>query len=98
MLKSNRITLLIIPAEGGKTFEFKVPRLLLWFFGLCSVALLGLLLQGFRSYFDVRDLDWMVVRLERDKALATTASLPSLRHANSRPFSPRLQTIQSVCH
>ena len=69
MLKSNRITLLIIPAEGGKTFEFKVPRLLLWFFGLCSVALLGLLLQGFRSYFDVRDLDRMVVRLERDKAL-----------------------------
>lgn len=69
MLRSNRITLLVIPAEGGKTFEFKIPRLLLWFLGLCSVALLGLLLQGFRSYFDVRDLDQMVVRLERDKAL-----------------------------
>lgn len=69
MLKSNRITLLVIPAEGGKTFEVKIPRLLLWFVGLCSVALFGLLAQGFRSYFDVRDLDQTVTRLERDKAL-----------------------------
>ena len=69
MLKNNRITFLVIPEEGGKTFEVKVPRLLLWFFGLCSVALLGLLVQGVRSYFDVRDLGHIVTRLERDKAL-----------------------------
>ena len=49
MLKSNRITLLVIPEEGGKTFEVKVPRLLLWFVGLCSIALCGLLAQGVRS-------------------------------------------------
>ena len=69
MLKSNRITLLVIPEEGGKTFEVRVPRLLLWFAGLCSIALCGLLAQGVRSYLDVRDLDHTVTRLERDKAL-----------------------------
>ena len=69
MLKSNRITLLVIPEEGGKTFEFKIPRLLLWFTGLLGIALCGLLLQGFRSYFDVHELDQLVDRLERDKAL-----------------------------
>ena len=69
MLKSNRITLLVIPEEGGKTFEFKIPRLLLWFTGLLGIALCGLLVQGFRSYFDVHELDQLVDRLERDKAL-----------------------------
>ena len=69
MLKSNRITLLVIPEEGGKTFEVKIPRVLLWFVVVCSVALFGLLAQGVRSYFDVRDLDQTVSRLERDKAL-----------------------------
>ena len=69
MLKSDRITLLVIPEEGGKTFECKIPRLLLWFIGLLGIALCGLLVQGFRSYFDVHELDQLVARLERDKAL-----------------------------
>ena len=71
MLKSNRITLLVIPEEGGKTFEFKIPRLMLWFAALLGIALCGLLVQGFRSYFDVHELDQLVARLERDKALLT---------------------------
>ena len=69
MFNSNRITLLIIPEEGGKTFEFKIPRLFIWLLGCCCVALAALLAQGFRSYIDAGDLDQMVVRLERDKAL-----------------------------
>lgn len=69
MLKRNRITVLVIPEEGGKTFELKIHRLLLWFLGLCSIAFSTLLALGFRSYLDARDLDQMVTRLERDKAL-----------------------------
>ncbi len=64
-----RLTLLIIPEEGEKTHEFKVPRVLLWMLGLCLLCGSGLFVGGLYSFVQSRDLESMVVRLEREKAL-----------------------------
>lgn len=64
-----RLTLLIIPEEGEKTHEFKVPRVLLWMLGLCLLCGSGLFVVGLYSFVQSRDLESMVVRLEREKAL-----------------------------
>lgn len=69
MLSGRRLTLLIIPEEGGRTFEFKIPRILLWVaagivFGF--VVLLGI---GLRAWIDAAYLTRQVERLERDKAI-----------------------------
>ncbi len=69
MLRQKRLTLLIIPEEGGKTHEFKVPRVILWlstFFAVVFVTLLGVGLYG---YAQARDLERVVWRLEREKTL-----------------------------
>jgi len=69
MLRGERITLLIIPEAGGKTFELKVPRLLMLAAITTSIAVLVLLGLGFKSYLDARSLGQRVTRLEREKAL-----------------------------
>ena len=45
-----RITLLVIPQEGGETFEFKIPRVLVGFLALLGLAILVLLILGLYSY------------------------------------------------
>ena len=69
MFKRNSITVLIIPEKGRKTFEFQISSVLVWLLGLCSVALLALLVLGLSSYLDVRELGQKAARLEQDKAL-----------------------------
>jgi len=69
MWKSGRITLLIIPEEGGKTFELKVPRILVGLGAAAAAVVLVLLGLGFKAYVDAREFGRMVARLEREKAL-----------------------------
>ena len=69
MLKGGRITLLIIPEEGSKTLEFKLPRLAVAFFGLLGLGVVFLLGLGFVSYDRANDLANSVVLLKREKAL-----------------------------
>jgi murein DD-endopeptidase MepM/ murein hydrolase activator NlpD len=64
-----RLTLLIIPEEGGKTHEFKIPRLVLWFFGFFAVGFTVLLSIGLYGYSQARDLREVVTRLQREKSL-----------------------------
>ncbi len=64
-----RLTLLIIPEEGGKTHEFKVPRVLAWLVGL-TVPIAALLIGlGIYGYAQSRDLEVAVAYLEREKAV-----------------------------
>ncbi len=69
MLKGGRITLLIIPEEGSKTLEFKIPRFAVAFFGLLGLGVVFLLGLGFISYDRANDLANSVVLLKREKAL-----------------------------
>jgi len=64
-----RLTLLIIPEEGEKTHEFKVPRIVLWVMALCLLCGTGLIAVGMHSFAQSRDLEKVVVRLQREKTL-----------------------------
>ncbi|MDA0337809.1 MAG: M23 family metallopeptidase [bacterium] len=69
MLPGRRVTLLIIPEEGGGTYELKVPRMLIWvclILAICTVGLLGI---GLRSWMANEHLTQQVERLQRDKAI-----------------------------
>ena len=64
-----RVTVLIIPQEGSKTFELKVRKVFVALAG-CGVALtFGLLLVGAFSYFQARQLETTLTELEREKDL-----------------------------
>lgn len=64
-----RLTLLIIPEEGEKTHEFKIPRVVLWVLGLCLLCGSGLIAVGLYSFAQSRDLEEVVVQLQREKSL-----------------------------
>lgn len=69
MLPGRRLTLLIIPEEGGRTYEYKVPRLLLWLTLAVGLGLAVLLAIGVRSWVQTDYLTRQVERLSRDKAI-----------------------------
>ena len=69
MAKARRLTLLIIPEEGGRTYEFKIPRVLAWVAGFSCVVALFLLVAGFVAHSDVKDLSRLVTQLEREKGV-----------------------------
>lgn len=71
MLTRRRLTLLIIPEEGGRTYEYKVPRMYLWLVAAVGVGIFALLIIGLESWADARFLSGQVERLERDKAILT---------------------------
>ena len=68
MLKG-RITLLVIPQEGGQTFEFKVPRVMVGLLALLGIAIVVLLLLGLYSYRLSDTLAEKMARLEGEKAI-----------------------------
>ena len=49
MLKG-RITLLVIPQEGGETFELKIPRVVVGLLALLGIAIVVLLILGGYAY------------------------------------------------
>ena len=63
------LTLLIIPGEGGRTYEYKLPRLYLWGLIAAAAAVLGLLALGLHSLVRADYLAGRVERLERDRAI-----------------------------
>jgi murein DD-endopeptidase MepM/ murein hydrolase activator NlpD len=67
--KFRRLTLLIIPEGGGRTYEFKIPRVLAWVAGCSCVVVLFLLVAGFIAHADVKDLSRLVTQLEREKGV-----------------------------
>ena len=69
MLPRRRFTLLIIPEEGGCTYEYKIPRLYLWVLAVIAVGVLGFLAVGLRAWHEAGYLAGRVERLERDKAI-----------------------------
>ena len=68
MLKG-RITLLVIPQEGGQTFEFKVPRVVVGLLALLGIAIVVLLLLGGYTYQLSDTLAEKMTRLEGEKAV-----------------------------
>jgi murein DD-endopeptidase MepM/ murein hydrolase activator NlpD len=71
LLPCRRVTFLIIPEEGGRTLEYKVPRVLAWIFAVAFLSVLVLLGIGLRSFMENDYLTRRVDRLERDKAILT---------------------------
>ncbi len=69
MLPGGRLTLLIIPEEGGRTYEFKIRRIMVWVCLAISLGILALLGVGLRSWIENDYLVRHVERLERDKAI-----------------------------
>lgn len=62
-------TLLVIPEEGGPTYEFRVARLYLWGVALIAAALVGLLALGWRAQQRADSLAQRVEWLERERAI-----------------------------
>ena len=74
IFSSRKLTLLLVPEDGGgRTFEFKIPHIILAF----SVLLVGLatvmLWVGVFSFFEVRFLSEQIDRIEREKQHLVTA-------------------------
>ena len=67
MLTARRLTLLVIPEEGGRTYEIKLPRALVWVAGFLGVCLILLLAVGMRSHVAAGHLRDRVTRPERQK-------------------------------
>ena len=93
MAKARRLTLLIIPEEGGRTYEFKIRRVLVWLAALGAVAVVFLLVAGFIAHAQARELRHLVARLElqtgilsedRDKLLELEALLRELESRNNQ--------------
>ena len=93
MLSARRLTVLLIPEEGGKTYELKMPRVILWFAAVLGLGVLALLVIGFRAYSDARYLEKQVSSLktqreilEEEVALVTEleVTLTKLRSSNNQ--------------
>ena len=69
MFSGQRLTLLIIPEEGGRTYEFKIRRISVWLLGILGVGVLVLLGFGVQAYTEAAYLNERVARLQHGKAL-----------------------------
>lgn len=69
MRGSRPVTLLVIPEEGERTYEYRIPRLYLWGLAAAAAAVLGLLAAGLYSWGRADSLARRVERLERDRAV-----------------------------
>ena len=69
MLRGGRINLLIIPQQGSKTFELKVPRVIVALAVALILIVAALLGLGVHAYFEARVLRHLVTDLKRDKEL-----------------------------
>ena len=69
MPRGGRITVLIIPQQGSKTFELKIPHVLVGLLILLGMVVVMLLGFGVFAYSRSRTLTHRVERLEREKDL-----------------------------
>ena len=67
MFPGRQLSLLLIPEKGGHTYEFKIPRILLWFLALLAAGAVVLLAIGARYLFVAYTLSSEVERLERER-------------------------------
>ncbi len=67
MLTARRLTVLIIPEDGGRTYEIKLPRILVWVAVVVGTGMILLLAVGMRSHVAAGHLRDRVARLERQK-------------------------------
>ncbi len=61
--------MLIIPEEGGKTFEFKIPRTLVGLWGIFALVVLALLVWGMGAYNKSRQLGNTLANMQKENAL-----------------------------
>ena len=73
MFPGRKLTLLLIPEEGGRTCEFKIPRVIVWFLALVAAGAAVLLTIGARYLFEAHTLSSEVERLERERRHLTEA-------------------------
>jgi murein DD-endopeptidase MepM/ murein hydrolase activator NlpD len=69
MFTSRRLTLLIIPEEGGRTYELKLPRVVVWVCAFLGLVVLFLLAVGFRSHLSAETLRGRMARLEQERGV-----------------------------
>jgi septal ring factor EnvC (AmiA/AmiB activator) len=67
VIKGRRFTLLLIPEDGDRTFEYKLSRAALWFWLSLAGAAVLLVVTGLRSAAEVYRLEKKVTRLEKEK-------------------------------
>ena len=67
MFFGRKLTLLLIPEEGGRTWEVKIPRIVFWFLALLAAGAAVLLAIGARYLFEAHTLSSEVERLERER-------------------------------
>lgn len=73
MFPGRKLTLLLIPEEGDRTYEFKIPRAIVWFLALLAAGAAVLLAIGARYLFEAHTLSSEVERLERERRHLTEA-------------------------
>ena len=69
MSKGGRVTLLIVPEEGGRTFEFKIPRFLVGLGGIITLAVLVIVVFGIGAYYKSRQLGNTLASMQDEYAL-----------------------------
>jgi len=69
MPAGRRLTVLIIPEEGGSTYEYKFARALVWLAGLGGVAIVVLLALGLRAHILSSRLEDRVALLRQEKGV-----------------------------
>ena len=98
---SRPVTLLVIPEEGGRTCEYRIPRFWLWGLAAAAAGVLGLLAVGVHSWVRADSLARQVERLEGDRAVlaeqvASIAELEEvLRGLKARNDQLRMLTAEA---
>ena len=69
MLKDRRLTLIVIPEEGGQTFEYKLARPVVWAASAVAVAVALFVLVGAWSLYQAHQLGQRAARLEEENGL-----------------------------
>jgi murein DD-endopeptidase MepM/ murein hydrolase activator NlpD len=69
MLRHERVTLLVIPEAGGRTYEFKILRVAIWGAFCGGLGVVALLLAGLFFYLEARASGQQIARLQREKGL-----------------------------
>ena len=73
MFPGRKLTLLLIPEEGGRIYELKIPRIVVWLSAVLAAGACVLLVVGARYLFEAYTLSSKVERLERERRHLTEA-------------------------